>query len=71
MANHVVAVTDQDSKAFLKQGIQCNVIVNPTDCIYWGQEFPENPRAYLKKNEIILPNGPLCFLLVDHIIQIK
>lgn len=62
-ANHVVAVTDQDSKAFLKQGIQCNIIVNPTDCIYWGQEFPEDPKAYLKKSGIILPDGPLCFFV--------
>ncbi|EQD25289.1 MAG: hypothetical protein D084_Lepto4C00195G0001 [Leptospirillum sp. Group IV 'UBA BS'] len=62
-ATHVVSVSETDSSLFYDQGIPSQVIANSTDCIFWGQEFPGDPKLYLKKRGITLPDNPFCFFV--------
>lgn len=71
-ADHVIAVTQDNAKKFEKFGIKSDVIENRVDCLYWGQDFPGDPKDYLKSKGIDLPKGPLCFFIGgDHFPNIK
>jgi len=51
-ARHVVAVTQHDAQVFRNHGISCQVIKNATDFLFWKQDFPVNPRSFLKKKGV-------------------